>query len=193
MAAWLAETPLIDCTMALFPSLTQGPVPPHQPMPCREQAAWLGFYRTCSYVSWARTASASETLVATGNRWAALLGYGPEPPEMDAQTVGKMGLRGVPGLRVVRGLIAEKRARRNSGGGGDGAGRPASAAGPGPQQQQARGSAGRGGSAGGGGPSRPVSAVGGGQERRGSGRRGGGGGGGQGRGGSGRGGGHRAY
>jgi hypothetical protein len=51
------------------------------------QAAWLGFYRSCPSVKLNNAA-----LVEMGNHFASLLGC-PEPPELDAQTVGKMGLK----------------------------------------------------------------------------------------------------
>ena len=60
--------------------------------------AWLGYYnglqRKCG---WSPT-----ELVATANRFSACIGMD-EPPELMARTVGKMGLRGTPGLRVEKG------------------------------------------------------------------------------------------
>jgi hypothetical protein len=40
-------------------------------------------------------------LVQTANQFSALIGL-PEPPALRAQTVGKMGLRGTPGLNVEK-------------------------------------------------------------------------------------------
>ena len=57
--------------------------------------AWLGYYnglqRKCGFNP--------TQLVATANQFASCIGLA-EPPALRAQTVGKMGLRGTPGLRV---------------------------------------------------------------------------------------------
>eukprot|EP00020_Sapocribrum_chincoteaguense_P000610 CAMPEP_0170743586 /NCGR_PEP_ID=MMETSP0437-20130122/7344_1 /TAXON_ID=0 /ORGANISM="Sexangularia sp." /LENGTH=550 /DNA_ID=CAMNT_0011082259 /DNA_START=114 /DNA_END=1766 /DNA_ORIENTATION=+ len=58
--------------------------------------SWLGFYNShLKALRWDK-----HTLVANGNRWAMdQLGVS-EPPALQKRTVGKMGLKGVPGLRV---------------------------------------------------------------------------------------------
>jgi ATP-dependent RNA helicase MSS116, mitochondrial len=67
---------------------------------CGEQAyqAWLGFYnsnlRACG--GWDK-----RTLVAMANKFSEIIGFA-EPPGLEAKTVGKMGLKGVPGLRIER-------------------------------------------------------------------------------------------
>ncbi|KAJ1616752.1 P-loop containing nucleoside triphosphate hydrolase protein [Pavlovales sp. CCMP2436] len=79
--------------------------------------AWLGFYNGYQRkLKWD-----AVQLVATANRFAQLIGL-PEPPEMRAQTVGKMGLRGTPGLRVESGGGGGG-GRQGGGGGGCGGGR----------------------------------------------------------------------
>jgi ATP-dependent RNA helicase MSS116, mitochondrial len=66
---------------------------------CGEQAyqAWLGFYnshlRACN---WDKV-----TLVQMANRFSEIIGF-VESPTLDPKTVGKMGLKGVPGLRIER-------------------------------------------------------------------------------------------
>eukprot|EP01047_Picozoa_sp_COSAG01_P057516 COSAG01_NODE_6657_length_3560_cov_5.515458_4_plen_95_part_01 len=70
--------------------------------------AWLGYYNGLQRkIGWS-----PAQLVATANRFSALIGL-PTPPALRAQTVGKMGLRGTPGLNVQKG----------GGGGGGGGGR----------------------------------------------------------------------
>lgn len=66
-----------------------------------EQAygAWLGFYngnkKNCG--GWNNT-----QLVEAANLFSLTLGFSPgEPPALEKKTVGKMGLKGVPGLRLV--------------------------------------------------------------------------------------------
>ena len=76
--------------------------------------AWLGFYNSnLKLLRWSK-----EDLVAEANDWFASLGQS-EPPALLAKTVGKMGLKGVPGLRVEgKGGVP----RREGGGGGGGRG-----------------------------------------------------------------------
>ena len=61
-----------------------------------------------------------STLVERANEWAVGCVFQAEPPSLQAKTVGKMGLKGVPGLRVEgrNGVPA----RDNGKGGGKGAG-----------------------------------------------------------------------
>jgi ATP-dependent RNA helicase MSS116 len=65
----------------------------------------------------------APAVVALANKYAEHMGC-PEPPGIEAKTVGKMGLKGVPGLNIVKG-------------GGGGGGRPA------PSQQKLPSMAGR--------------------------------------------------
>ena len=84
--------------------------------------AWLGFYNShLRKLRWSQ-----EELVARANGFALeCLGLR-EPPPLEAKTVGKMGLKGVPGLNIYgRGGIAPKEDRgggRQGGGGGGGRG-----------------------------------------------------------------------
>ncbi|CAK4031419.1 ATP-dependent RNA helicase MSS116, mitochondrial [Lecanosticta acicola] len=76
--------------------------------------AWLGFHKT----SMKQLQLNSQGLVQEGNEYAASMGC-PEPPVIDRQVVGKMGLKGVPGLNVgsVQGG-GPSRGRGGAGGGG---------------------------------------------------------------------------
>ena len=58
---------------------------------------WLGFYK--GYLRALRWDPA--TLVAQGTRWAGVIACPVLPPPVEKQTVGKMGLKGVPGLNIV--------------------------------------------------------------------------------------------
>jgi len=88
--------------------------------------AWLGFYNShLKRLNWSK-----EQLVANANSWYANVCGRAEPPALQAKTVGKMGLRGTPGLNVEPG---------GGGGGGGGGGR------------RGGGGGGRGGFGGGGG------------------------------------------
>lgn len=63
-----------------------------------EQAfqAWLGFYNSnLRRLRWTK-----EELVRWANDYALVIGL-PEPPALERKTVGKMGLKGVAGLRVL--------------------------------------------------------------------------------------------
>jgi len=101
--------------------------------------AWLGFYNSnLRMLNWSK-----NELVAEANNWyAEVLGL-PEPPALQAKTVGKMGLKGTPGLRV-EGRGGVPHSDRAQGGGG-------------------RGGGGRGGGGGGGGGGRGGGGYGGGQ------------------------------
>ena len=70
-------------------------------------AAWLGYYKTNL-----KTIKFSLTqLVEAANSYARTLNYpGDQPPPLKAQTVGKMGMRGVPGLNIIKGGIPNKQA-----------------------------------------------------------------------------------
>jgi ATP-dependent RNA helicase MSS116, mitochondrial len=59
--------------------------------------AWLGFYNSHTKdCKWDK-----PTLVHMANQFATTMGFD-EPPGLLAKTVGKMGLKGVPGLRIER-------------------------------------------------------------------------------------------
>ena len=95
--------------------------------------AWLGAHNTeLRKLGWNK-----GTLVAKANAYArASLGLS-EPPELDVRTVGKMGLKGVPGLRTDGGAKAREqqagRGARGPPGRADRGGRKAATAG---QRQQ---------------------------------------------------------
>jgi hypothetical protein len=57
-------------------------------------AAWLGFYNSAKGMGWDK-----PTLVQNANIWAGIMGC-PEPPARMKKTIGMMGLKGVPGLRI---------------------------------------------------------------------------------------------
>ena len=84
--------------------------------------AWLGYYNShTKSLKWS-----SAELVKAANEYAdSGLRYGSRPPGLEAKTVGKMGLRGVPGLNVIKGQpgggLQGKRARD-----GDAVGHPSS-------------------------------------------------------------------
>lgn len=61
-----------------------------------EQAyqAWLGFYNSQKRLKWSKT-----ELVQRANRYAEIIGLQYQPT-LQKKTVGKMGLKGVPGLRL---------------------------------------------------------------------------------------------
>jgi len=66
-------------------------------------AAWLGFYKSAPGLS-----MPVPTLINTANEFSSIIGC-PEPPELEAKTVGKMGLKGVPGLRIAgRGMSGRR-------------------------------------------------------------------------------------
>ena len=56
--------------------------------------AWLGYYNSCTALKWDK-----PTLVIRANMFSATLGLR-EPPALLRKTVGMMGLRNVPGLRI---------------------------------------------------------------------------------------------
>ena len=71
--------------------------------------AWLGYYNSnLKLLGWSKA-----DLVMEANEWFASLGR-TDPPALLAKTVGKMGLKGVPGLQV------EGKGARGGGGGGRG-------------------------------------------------------------------------
>ncbi|GLC45352.1 hypothetical protein PLESTM_001723500 [Pleodorina starrii] len=89
--------------------------------------SFLGFYKSHETIK-----LRSEQVVATANQYAADVLGCPTPPGLLAKTVGKMGLKGVPGLVIVKEM--------------GGAAAPAAGGGRGPQ----RGGGGGGGNGGGG-------------------------------------------
>lgn len=76
---------------------------------CASYQAWMGFYNSfLRKLGWGK-----DDLVAQANDWVmATLGRS-KPPEMERKTIGKMGLKGVPGLNIAEG---------DGGGGGRGGG-----------------------------------------------------------------------
>lgn len=56
--------------------------------------AWLGYYNSCTVLKWDKA-----TLVKRANLFSSTLGLR-EPPALLRKTVGMMGLRNVPGLRI---------------------------------------------------------------------------------------------
>ena len=58
-------------------------------------AAWLGFYKSAPGMS-----MGAAQVVELANAFSRIIGCA-EPPELEAKTVGKMGLKGVPGLRIA--------------------------------------------------------------------------------------------
>lgn len=113
--------------------------------------AWLGYYNSSTKsLRWDK-----DTLVARANDYVQQVLRG-DVPELEAKTVGKMGLRGTKGLRVASGP-----------GGQTGRGRGGSQAGRGGQGGRGGGGAGGGGGGGGRGgqPSNRGSRGGGGGKR----------------------------
>ncbi|GAX73920.1 hypothetical protein CEUSTIGMA_g1370.t1 [Chlamydomonas eustigma] len=75
-------------------------------------AAWLGFYKSAPGLG-----LTSVQVVERANEFSQIIGC-PEPPELEAKTIGKMGLKGVPGLRIAgRGRPDNGRQGRDGGGG----------------------------------------------------------------------------
>eukprot|EP00899_Mesostigma_viride_P003550 jgi/Mesvir1/13196/Mv06156-RA.1 len=100
---------------ALSPLLAQATVAVDTPLVCQTYAAFLGQHNSrMRLLRWGTT-----ELVATSFEFARVMGWGDDkPPPIPAKTVGKMGLKGVPGLNVERGPSG-----RPGGGGGGGGGR----------------------------------------------------------------------
>lgn len=67
-------------------------------------SAWLGYYKTSlKSIKWTPT-----QLVEHANAYSSdVLRYGPKHPGLLAKTVGKMGLKGVKGLNIVKQLEDE--------------------------------------------------------------------------------------
>eukprot|EP00798_Chlamydomonas_sp_ICE-L_P017563 gene17563-23886_t len=107
-AAMKAASDVINSGLTRVSSDTKG----------KAYAGWLGFYRSTSPVS----KLPKHELVALGNEYASILGC-PEPPELSAMAVGKMGLKGVPGLNVKKGPSEQGRGGGGGGRGGGGGGR----------------------------------------------------------------------
>ena len=81
--------------------------------------AWLGFYNgNLKKVGWSK-----HDLVRHANAWAVRCCGARAPPALAARTVGKMGMKGVPGLRVEGRNGVPKRAAPAGGGHGRGRGR----------------------------------------------------------------------
>ncbi|KAH7620280.1 putative DEAD-box ATP-dependent RNA helicase 26 [Nannochloris sp. 'desiccata'] len=135
--------------------------------------AWLGYYNSCKGVF-----KDKAVLVQTANAFAASMGCD-ETPALLKKTIGMMGLRGVPGLRIDEsGGGGRGGGGRGGGRGGGGRGGGGRGAGGGPYQGQSFGNGGGSENGGGGrGMKRSRSGQGGGR----GGGRGGGGGGGRGR------------
>lgn len=84
--------------------------------------AWLGYYKThMKTLRWS-----AVDLVKAANQFA-LEGLDcPEVPALEKSTIGKMGLKGVPGLVAVPNAPGSNNPRRRGGGEGRGQGRPSS-------------------------------------------------------------------
>nr|POF08193.1 atp-dependent rna helicase, mitochondrial [Quercus suber] len=98
------------------------------PVKHKAYQAWLGFHKTFTR----QLQLTNEGLVEAANEYAEALGC-PEPPMIDKQIVGKMGLKGVRGLNVGHVERTGGGGRRGGGGGGGGGGRA-------PPQQNSSGS-----------------------------------------------------
>lgn len=97
---------------------------PERTIGCAYQA-WLGFYNgNLKALRWSK-----EDLVRMGNEFATQVCQQTEPPPLNAMTVGKMGLKGVPGLIIDRSNSAGKPNSSRGGRGGNGAPRDRSASG----------------------------------------------------------------
>ena len=80
--------------------------------------AWLGFYNSSlRTLGWSQ-----RDLVDRGNQWVTECAGQREPPALQAKTVGKMGLKGVPGLRIEgrNGVPTSERSQNGGKGGGQG-------------------------------------------------------------------------
>ena len=86
-----------------LPAPPHSPAPPYSPTPTRSLLlcgqAWLGFYN--SHLRKLRWSQAE--LVAKANDFSLQVLGLPTPPPLEAKTVGKMGLKGVPGSMACRG------------------------------------------------------------------------------------------
>jgi ATP-dependent RNA helicase MSS116 len=61
--------------------------------------AWLGYYNgLCKPLRWSK-----EELVARANAHAAAVFGLPSPPGIEAKTIAKMGLKGISGLKIIKG------------------------------------------------------------------------------------------
>merc|ERR1719296_160315 len=81
--------------------------------------AWLGFYNSnLRAMGWSQA-----ELVSQANDWSVHCCGLAEPPSLQAKTVGKMGLKGVPGLRIEgRGGVPHREQQDGQGGGRGGGG-----------------------------------------------------------------------
>jgi ATP-dependent RNA helicase MSS116 len=76
--------------------------------------AWLGYYKNfCKQFKWS-----NEALVAQGNIFASEGLQAPETPAIEKKTIGKMGLKGVKGLRIGPPRDRPMPTPRGGGGGG---------------------------------------------------------------------------
>ena len=82
-------------------------------------AAWLGFYNSnLRTVGWSK-----PELVQMANNFATVCCGLERPPSLEAKTVGKMGLKGTPGLRVEgQGGVPRREPKAGKGGGKGGFG-----------------------------------------------------------------------
>lgn len=118
---------------------TVGAMPDTTPVAAYQ--AWLGYHNGClKRMSWSK-----EQLVAAANDWYEVVCGRSTPPALRAMIVGKMGLRGTPGLLV------EGKGGVPAGGGGRGGGWGAGRGGGGGGRGGGGGGRGGGGSRGGGG------------------------------------------
>ena len=92
--------------------------PPH-PCPPSLHQAWLGFYNShLRKLGW----TPSELVSKANDFSREVLGLA-TPPPLEAKTVGKMGLKGVPGLNVQKGPSGAPGGGGRDGGGGGGGGK----------------------------------------------------------------------
>merc|ERR1712232_56536 len=80
--------------------------PPHPKTACQAYQAWLGYYNSAKGLGWKK-----EHLVQEATRFAESISALTEdglPPPIMKKTVGKMGLKGVPGLNLVNQLQYEE-------------------------------------------------------------------------------------
>lgn len=104
--------PLVEEAVRKLPNLTKGSA----------YQSWLGYYNSnLKKLGWSK-----DELVERANFWARSVCGEAEPPQLLARTVGKMGLKGTPGLRIDRsggGGGGRQGGGRGGGGRGHGGGR----------------------------------------------------------------------
>ena len=87
--------PVADALMRVYQRVQNENDPLHKSA-CQSYQAWLGFYN-----GWLRKLGWNkQQLVEQANFYAQCIGC-PYPPRLERKTVGKMGLKGVPGLNIA--------------------------------------------------------------------------------------------